>query len=326
MKHLSPAGASQLLTTILATMLAAPLCLAQQDGNDAAVSQTGAGNRAYIGQLNNERDTVALVIQNGTNNIAGDPYGQTGGIAQRENGPVVAEIRQTGNANRATATQISGLYTMTIQAQAGTANVSAVRQDDANESVTRVAQQGHHNWVDGDAATTYTNGFVASQIGDNNTLTVYNRRNGYSNSDIEQNGTANQVAIEQTSSGYTFHDIHQLGQRNRVTAWSNLAWSTDYLISQSGEENLATTRTSAEDSDGTLHQTGERNVATTDQRGSSSDFAITQTGSLNTATLAQNGTIWAELNNRATIRQTGQRLNANLAQTGSANQGIIHQH
>ena len=310
--------------TLLAATLACALCAAQ-DVNNASATQNGAGNRAYISQTENTEGVFVTVVQNGNNNVVGDPASQTGGVQQYQASDLFMTISQTGDANRATATQRSGQRTGFVLAQTGTANVTAVRQDEAYETVSRVTQAGVNNRVEGDAASTLTNGFTARQVGADHVLSVYNRNNGFSNSYTDQNGIANQIAIEQTAVGYTFHDIAQFGERNRVTALSNDALFTDYAITQNGTENIAITRTSAEASNGDLLQTGERNAATADQQGRNSAFSITQSGSFNTAQLAQNGTIATPDNNVATIRQNGQRLDATLAQTGSGNQGVINQ-
>jgi len=309
---------------LLATALTCSLCAAQHD-NNASASQSGAGNRAYIAQTDNLGGIFAMVVQNGNNNLVGNPDSQSGGVLQYEASNLRMEIRQTGDANRATGTQRSGERTWFILEQTGATNITAVRQDAAFESVTRVRQSGTNNRVDGDAANTLANGFIALQIGADNTVNIFQRRNGFSDSNMDQNGTGNQIVVEQTFADYTQHDMAQYGERNQITALSSESLFTDYTIAQNGTENRATTRTSATVSGGDLVQTGVGNMASTDQQGRSSEYSVTQIGTLNTAALTQTGNMSAETSNLATIRQNGQRLNASLVQTGGGNQGVIAQ-
>ncbi|MET0320566.1 MAG: hypothetical protein ABW069_07590 [Duganella sp.] len=322
MKRVSPAASA----VLLASTFACALCAAQ-DGSSASIAQTGSGNRSFIGQVNTG-DVIAEIVQRGTNNMAGDPASQTGGITQIDAPDLRAWIDQSGDANRAAVTQRGGWHTIADQVQSGAANVSAVRQVEAYETVIRVAQSGARNQVDGDAAETLANGFTAVQTGDGNTLAVVNRHNGFSTNDSRQEGVTNDATMQQADAIYTSQEIAQLGERNRAIATTNGTSNSSYRITQQGADNLAANRSTAERANGTLTQTGERHAATAAQRGADTDYTIVQLGNRNTVSLVQAGagrSTATDLPSQAVVTQAGSGLQASLAQTGASNRGFIVQ-
>lgn len=282
MKHSSAAGSVMLL----AAALASPLCAAQA-GPQAATTQAGAGNRAYVAQVNSGAEVTALVIQNGTNNVVGDPAGQSGGVQQSDAEVQVAEVRQTGNANCATLSQHGGWRAVTGLNQHGNDNVGAVRQDNVSSSVNRIAQAGAGNRVDGVTTDAGTSGFDAFQTGTGNRIAVVNRNTGYSGPGLTQNGEFNQIAAREEDVAYTTVNISQVGERNQVSATWTGTDSVQGTIDQDGADQAATVHSSAFGSGLRITQTGARNLATTEQRGRFQDATITQDGGNNRGAVVQ---------------------------------------
>jgi len=282
MKHYSAAGS----VVLLAAALASPLCAAQA-GPQAITSQTGAGNRAYLAQINSGAEVAARLFQNGSNNVVGDPASQTGGVQQSDAEVQVGEVRQNGNANRATLSQHGGWRAVTGLAQHGNDNVGAVRQDNVSSSVNRIAQAGAGNRVDGVTTDAGTSGFDAFQTGTGNRIAVVSRNTGYSGPGLTQNGVPNQIAAREEDAAYTTVDISQVGERNQVSATWTGTDSVQGTIDQTGADQAATVRSSAFGSGLRITQKGARNLATTEQRGRFQDATITEDGGNNRGAIVQ---------------------------------------
>lgn len=316
--------------TVMAALLQWALATsAQAQGSNASVAQTGTGNLSLVSLTNTGDEVSTLVIQNGNNNVVGDPQSGTGGVQQSNAEVLRVEIRQSGDANRADITQTGGWRALFYLDQSGDANTASVLQDDNGSSVTRITQTGSGNRVESEAYSVGANGYIARQTGVNNDIRVYDVNTGYSGPVMEQQGASNLVIVQQDNVFYSTTRMNQLGNQNQAIALHNNTEATRTTIDQTGNENIAYARrtTGVTTANATITQTGDSNLVIGDQSGWNTDYNVLQNGQQNTAIVQQAGVLlpFIDNSNVALITQTGNGHYAALSQSGVGNRGSIVQ-
>jgi len=211
-------------------------------GHTGSIEQTGYDNFANLqmGGANNDRGTIN---QTGNDNIA--DIDQMRGASGTSN-PAIVEVNQTGDLNEVYMDQHSSTWTHAYIDQIGDENYVDLRQAQADHA--DIWQEGDRNEIAGvtnndglefalsERAYMHSSEFHGTQIGNDNTIGLYQRNNNLGT--ITQTGNDNEALLYQGGTGGHTSTIIQTGDQNTGHVKQTVAGALGN-ITQTGSMNQA---------------------------------------------------------------------------------------